>query len=103
MPTRLVTLRMEEELADRLAELARLRQVTRSRLIKELLRTALERSSSSGIQEALSALRRGRKPQRRIEWTRIEQELRETKPVFVTLEEAMVYSRRRMLRKNRKR
>lgn len=90
-----VTVRMNEELVRRLEELAKLRGITRSALIKEILGEALDGRSASLVREAVLALRRGRKPSKEIDWSRIEKELQETLPCFPTVEEAIAYSRKR--------
>ncbi len=94
-----VTVRMEEELISRIEELAELKGMTRSALIKEILREALDRRSSSLVREALLALLQGRKPGKEIDWAKIEQELERSKPHFPTVEEALAHSRRRPLTK----
>lgn len=90
-----VTVRMNEELVRRLEELAKLRRITRSALIKEILEEALDRRFSSLVREAVLALRQGRKPGKEIDWSRIEKELQQTEPYFPTVEEAIAFSRKR--------
>lgn len=90
-----VTVRMNEELVRRLEGLAKLRGITRSALIKEILGEALDRRSSGPVREAVLALRQGRKPGKEIDWSRIEKELRQTEPCFPTVEKAIAYSRER--------
>ena len=55
-----VTVRMDEELVRRVEELAKLQGVTRSALIKQSLREAIERRSASHVREAVLTLRQGR-------------------------------------------
>jgi predicted DNA-binding protein len=86
---------MDEELIRRLEEVAKLRGVTRSALIKEILEEVLDRSANP-LKEAVLALRQGKKPGKKIDWSRIKKELQQTKPYFSTLEEAMAYSRKRV-------
>jgi len=90
-----VTVRMDEELVRRVEELAKLQGITRSALIKQSLREAVERRSASHVREAVLALRQGRKPGKEIDWAKIERELQETEPRFPTVEEAIAHSRRR--------
>ena len=90
-----VTVRLDEELARGVEELAKLQGVTRSALIKQSLREAIDRRSASRVREAALALRLGRKPSNDIDWARIEKEIQETEPEFATVEEAVAYSRRR--------
>jgi metal-responsive CopG/Arc/MetJ family transcriptional regulator len=94
---RVVTVRMEEELICRLEELAELRGMKRSALIKEILREALDKRSSSQVREALLALCQGRRPCQEIDWTEIERELQQSEPCFPTVEEALAHSRKRSL------
>ena len=90
-----VTVRMDEELARRVEELAKLQGVTRSALIRQSLREVVERRSASHVREAVLALRQGRKPGKEIDWSKIEKEIQETEPEFATVEKAVAYSRRR--------
>jgi len=91
----LVTVRMDEELMQKLDDLARLRGISRSALIKEILSQAVDRRSANPVREAALALRQGKKPTQEIDWSRIEQELQKTKPHFATVEEAIAHSRKR--------
>jgi predicted transcriptional regulator len=86
---------MDEELVRKLEELAKLRGVTRSALIKQSLQEALESRYTNHVREAALALRQGRNPSKEIDWAKIEKELQETQPQFPTVEEAMAHSRRR--------
>ena len=89
-----VTVRMDEELVRRVEELAKLQGITRSALIKQSLREAVDRRFASHVREAtFLALRQGRKPGKEIDWAKIEKELQETEPQFPTVEEALAYSR----------
>ena len=90
-----VTVRMDEELARRLEEQAKLQGISRSALIKQILKKTLDRASTSSVQKAILALRRGKRPGRKTDWIRIEKELQDTEPKFPTAEEAIAYSRRR--------
>jgi|AntAceMinimDraft_16_1070373.scaffolds.fasta_scaffold261317_2 Arc/MetJ-type ribon-helix-helix transcriptional regulator len=90
-----VTVRMDEELVRRVEELAKSQGITRSALIKQSLREAVERRFASHVREATLALRQGRKPGKEIDWAKIEKELQETEPQFPTVEEALAYSRKR--------
>ncbi len=89
-----VTVRMDEELVRRLEEIAKLQGVTRSALIKEILGEALDRSASP-LREAVLALHQGKKPGKKIDWSKIKKELQQTKPYLPTVEEAIAYSRKR--------
>ena len=88
-----VTVRMDEELVRRVEELAKLQGITRSALIKQSLREAVECRFASHVREATFALRQGRKSGKEIDWTEIEKELQETELQFPTVEKALVYSR----------
>lgn len=90
-----VTVRMDEEMVRRLEELAKLRGITRSALIKEILGEALTDRWASPVKQAFLAMREGRKPGREIDWTKIERELQQTEPHFPSVEEALAYSRKR--------
>lgn len=90
-----VTVRIEKSLVHKLEELAQLRRITRSALIKEILEEAVERRSTKPVRNALLALRQERKSSKEIDWSRIERELRQSKPYFSTVAEALAYSRKR--------
>lgn len=98
-----LTVRTDEELLRRLGKLAERRGLTRSALVKQLLREALEvhereRAESHErlrLQEAIRALREGRKPPIAVDWNRLERELKGTDPAFPTVEAALAASRGR--------
>lgn len=91
-----VTVRMDEHLVQKLEELAKLRCITRSALMKEILEEALERQHSNPIREALRALRQKKKPGfSSDQWAQLEEELRRSKPRFASVEKALAASRRR--------
>lgn len=90
-----VTVRMDEQLVRRLEELAKLRRTTRSALMKEILAEALEHQCANPVREALRALRQKRKPSFSGDWAQLEKELRQSKPHFASVEEALTASRRR--------
>jgi predicted DNA-binding protein len=90
-----VTVRLDEQLARRLEELAKLRSITRSTLMKEILEEALKRQDDDPVREALRALRQKKKPGFSGDWSQIEKELRRSKPRFNSVEEALAASRRR--------
>lgn len=85
MARHLITVRMDEEMVRQLEELARVKGVTRSALIKGILKAAVDHQKVNWVKEALSALRRGGRPGKEIDWARIEQELEKTEPHFPTL------------------
>lgn len=89
-----ITVRMNEKLIRGIEGIAKLRGITRSALIKEILEEALE-CSSNPIRDAVLALREGKKPSREVDWSRIEEELKRTEPYFPTVEEAIASSRQR--------
>ena len=89
-----VTVRMDEQLVRQLEELAKLRRVTRSTLMKELLEEALKRQCDDPVREALRTLRQKRKPGFSGDWAQLEKELRRSKPRFNSVEEALAASRR---------
>ena len=91
----IVTVRMDEELIRKVEELAKLQGVTRSTLIKQILREALVRRAANRVREATLTLRQGRKPGKKIDWAKIEKELQDSEPQFPTVEEAIAYSRKR--------
>lgn len=91
-----ITVRIDEELVRKIEELAKLRGTTRSALIREILNEALDRRSVAPVREAVLALRHGRKPDKAVDWSKIEQELQQTEPYFPTVEEAITYSRKRL-------
>lgn len=72
----------------KLRELARLRGITRSALIKEVLGEALDSHSADPVRQAILALRQRKRPRKEIDWSRIEEELQRTEPYFPTIEEA---------------
>lgn len=90
-----VTVRMDEGMVRKLEELAKLRRITRSALIKEVLGEALDSYFADPVRQAILALRQGKRPRKEIDWSRIEEELQRTEPRFPTVEEAIAYSRRR--------
>lgn len=93
-----LTVRTDEELLRKLERLAKRRGVTRSALVKQLLQEALEEHTESSLerlQEAVRALREGRKLPKAADWARIEEELEETEPAFPTVEAAIAASRGR--------
>lgn len=90
-----VTIRMDKQLVQRLEELAKLRRITRSALMKEILEEALEHQRGNPVREALRALRQKKKPSLPSDWVQLEEELRQSKPRFVSVEEALAASRRR--------
>lgn len=90
----IVTVRMDEHLMRRLEELAKLRRVTRSTLMKEILEEALKRQCDDPVREALRALRQKKKPGFSGDWAQLEKELCQSKPRFTSVEEALAASRR---------
>lgn len=91
-----VTVRMDEQLVRRLEELAKLRRITRSALMKEILEEALKRQCSNPVREALRALHQKKKPSSSSDWAQLEKELRQSRPHFTNVEEALAASRRRV-------
>lgn len=91
---KVITVRMNKELVDKLEGVAKLRGVTRSALIKEILGEVLV-SSANSVKEATLALQEGKKPEKRVNWSKIKKELQQTQPYFPTVEEAIAYSRER--------
>ena len=90
-----VTVRIDEQLARQLEELAKLGRITRSTLMKEILEEALKRHGENPVREALRALRQKKKPGFAGDWAQLEKELRWSTPRFHSVEKALAASRRK--------
>ena len=89
------SIRIEEEMIKKIDKIAKLRGISRSAFVREALKKAIQEYSKDVIEEACFAMRRGKKPHSKVNWKEIEKRLSETEPYFISVEEALAYSRRR--------
>ncbi len=92
---RIFSIRLEEELARKIEQMAKLKGISKSAFVREILKKAMKEGSSNPVKEACQAMKQGRKPDVKVDWNKICKILSETEPEFKTVEEALGYSRRR--------
>jgi len=91
----ILTVRIDSEMMEKIEELARIKGKSKSSLLREIIEGVIREQMDSEVREACMAMRMGKKPVGKVDWSAIELELSRTEPAFSTPEEAISYTRRR--------
>ena len=91
----ILTVRVDSEMMDKIEQLARIKGKSKSSLLREIIEEAIREHMYNEVREACIAMRMGKKPVGKVDWSAIEFELSMTEPAFSTPEQAVSYTRRR--------
>jgi len=98
--SKIVSVKLDESLFQRLDRLAKVRGVSKSSIIKKGIEMVTSKASDQGDEEFVKTINRALRYNRpisvKVDWDKITKELSETSPRWKTVEEAMDYTRRRI-------